>query len=177
MKHRKRDPGSGVSSSKSNISRATRGQIPKIPNFLAIRNQQPDAGTVSQSEKPTTSSTNTPAALTLQKKSLDRNRRSPSYYGFESPSPDSTILPLPKRPRRAGDVENFQPPPESVVESVQHIAESQPEETNIQPQIGDVSPPTLQNPPLLEMDTPTLVHSMTAFEAVERNAYENEWEN
>ena len=42
-KHRKRDPGSGVSSSKSNISSAMRGRIPKIPNSLAIRNPQPDA--------------------------------------------------------------------------------------------------------------------------------------
>ena len=41
MKHRKREPGSGVSSSKSNISRAMRGRIPKVPNFLAMRNQQP----------------------------------------------------------------------------------------------------------------------------------------
>ena len=46
MKHRKRDQGSGVPSSKYNISRAMRGRIPKVPNFFAIRNQQPDAGTV-----------------------------------------------------------------------------------------------------------------------------------
>ena len=40
MKHRKRDPGSGISSSKSNISRKhMRGRIPKIPNVLAIRKQ------------------------------------------------------------------------------------------------------------------------------------------
>ena len=126
MKHRKRDPGSRVSSSKSNISRAMRGRIPKVPNFLAIRNQQPDAGTASHSEKPKTSSTNTPDTVTQPMRSLDRNRRSPSYYGFESPSPDSTILPPPKRRRRAGDVRNFQPPTESIVESVQLIAESQP---------------------------------------------------
>ena len=176
MKHRKRDPGSGVSSSKSIISRAMRGRIPKIPNFLAIRNQQPDAGTVSQSEQPTTSSTNTPAALTQQKISSDCERRSPSYYGFESPSPESKILPLPKRPQQAGDVENFQPPPESIVESVQHIAESQPGETISSPQIGNVSPPASQNPPLLEMDTPTLVQSVTSFEAEGRNTDENEWE-
>ena len=97
MKHRKRDPGSGVSSSKPNISGAMRGRIPKIPNFLAIRNQQPDAGTVSHSEQPPTSSTNTSAAATQPTRSSDRNRRSPSYYGFESPSADSTILPPPKR--------------------------------------------------------------------------------
>ena len=39
MKYRKRDPVSGVSSSRSNISRAMRGRIPKIPNFVAFRNQ------------------------------------------------------------------------------------------------------------------------------------------
>ena len=50
MNHRKRDPGSGVSSSKSNNSRAMRGRIPKIPNFLAIRNQQQEASTVSYSD-------------------------------------------------------------------------------------------------------------------------------
>ena len=177
MKHRKRDPGSGVSSSKSNISRAMRGRFPKIPKLLAIRNQQPDAGTVSHSEIPTTLYTNTPAALTQTKRSSDCSRRSPSYYGFESPSPDSTILTPPNRPRRASDVENFQPPPESIVESVQHIAESQPEETNISPQIGNVSPPASRNPSLLEMDTPTLVRSMRAFETEGRNSDENEWDN
>ena len=77
MKHQKRDAGSGVSSSKSNISRAMRGRIPKVPNSLAIRNQQPDAGTASHSEKPTTSSTNTPATVTQPKRSSDRHRRSP----------------------------------------------------------------------------------------------------
>ena len=142
-----------------------RGQIPKVPNFLAIRNQQPDAGTALHSEKPTTSSTNTPATVTQPKRSSDRNRRSPSYYGFESPSPDSTILPPPKRPRQAGDVKKFQPPLESIVEPVQHIAESQPEESNISPQIGDVSPPASRNISLLDKDTPTLVQSLTEFEA------------
>ena len=173
MKDQKREPGSGVSSSKSSISRAMRRRIPKVPNFLAIRNQQPDAGTASHSRKPTTSSTSTPATVTQPKRSSDRNRRSPSYYGFESPSPDSTILPPPKRHRRAGDVENFQPPPESIVESVQHIAESRPEENNISPQIGDLS----RNPSLLEMSTPSLALSMTAFEAEGHNSEENEWDN
>ena len=40
MKHRKRDPGSGVSSSKSNISREMRARVPKVPKFLALRNQK-----------------------------------------------------------------------------------------------------------------------------------------
>ena len=176
MKHRKRYPGSGVSSSKSNISRAMRGRIPKIPNFLAIRNQQSDSAAVSHSEEPTISSTNTRTAAAQQKRSSDRNRRTPSFYGFDSPTPDSTILPPPKRPRRAGVVENFQPPPESIVESVQQIAENQPEETNISPQIGEVSPPASRNSSLLEIDMPTLVQSMTALEAEGHDSDENEWE-
>ena len=88
-------------------------------------------------------------------------------------------MPPPKRPRQAGDLENFQPPPESIVESVQQIAENQPEETNTSPQIGEVSPPVSRNPSLLEIDTPTLVQSMTALEADghDRRTDENEWEN
>ena len=162
MKHRKPDPGSGVSSNKSNISRAMRGRIPKIPNFLAIRNQQQEASTVSHSEQPTTSST-TATAAKQPKRLSDRNRRSPSYYGFESPSPDSTIAPPPKQPRRADDVENCQPPPESIAEAVKHIADQQP--TDISPRIGEVSPPAPRDPPLLDIDTPTLVRSMTVLEA------------
>ena len=96
--------------------------------------------------------------------------RSPSYYEFESSPPNSTILPRPKRPRRAGDVESFQPPPNSIVESVQQIAENQPEEQNISPLIGQVSPPAPCNPPLLEIATPTLVQSMTALEAEEQQS-------
>ena len=38
LKHRKRNHGSGVSS-RSKISRAMQWRIPKIPVFLAIRNQ------------------------------------------------------------------------------------------------------------------------------------------
>ena len=175
MKHRKRDPGSGVSSSKSNLSRAMRGRVPKILIFLAIRNQQPEASTVSHSEQPTNSSGNTSAAAKRPQRSSDRNGRSPSYYGFDSPSPDSTIAAPPKRHRRAGDVENFQPPHESIVETVQNIAEQQPAETNISPVIGDVSPPATRDPSLLETDTPTLAHSMTVFDAEGHNL--NEWDN
>ena len=129
MKHRKRDPGSGISSSKSNITRAMRGRIPKVHNFLAMLNQQPEASTVSHSELPTTSSTNT-TATTQPSRSSDRTRRSPSYYGFETPSPDPTIAAPPKRPRRADDIKNFQPPSSSVVETVQNIAEQPPTEEN-----------------------------------------------
>ena len=164
MKHSKRDPGGGVSSSKSNILRAMRGQIPKIPNFLAIRNQPQEASTVSHSEQPTTLSATTAAAKQPQRSS-DRNRRSPSYYGFKNPSPDSTIAEPPKRPRIAGDVEKYQPLPEFIVETVQHIEDQQPAEINISPRIGEVSPPAPHDPSHLDIDTPTLVHSMTVFEA------------
>ena len=151
MKHRKRDPGSGVSSSKSNISRAMRGRIPKSQNFLALRKQQPGIVTTSHSEQPATSSATTPATTVQQIRTSDRNRRSPSYYGFENSPPESKILPPPKRTHRAGDVENFQPPPDSIVESVQQIAENQPEKPNISPLIGQVSPPNPRNPSLLEI--------------------------
>ena len=77
MKHRKREPGSGVSSSKSNISRAMRGRIPKIPNFLAMRNQQPTTVTTSHSEHLASSSSTAPAAVAQQTRTSDRN--SPSY--------------------------------------------------------------------------------------------------
>ena len=105
-KHRKREPGSGVSSSKSNISRAMRGRIPKVPNFLAMRNQQPAIMTTSHSEHPASSSSTAPVPAAQQTRTSDRNRRSPSYYGFESSPPNSTILPPPKRPRRAAEVFN-----------------------------------------------------------------------
>ena len=150
MKHRKRDPGSGVCSSKLNISRAMRGRVRKIPNFLAIRNQQPETSTVSHSEQPTTSSAYTSAAAKRPQRSSDRNRRSPSYYGFDSPSFDSTIAAPPKRHRRAGDVENYQPSPDSIVKTVQNIAEQQPAETIISPVIGDVSPTATRDHSLLK---------------------------
>ena len=98
------------------------------------------------------------------KRSSDRKRQSPSFYGFELSS-DSAIIAPPERTRRAGDVENYQSPPESIVETVQHIADQQPDETILSPIMGHVSPPNLQNPSLLDTDTPTLVHSMMVFEA------------
>ena len=39
MKHRRREPGSGVSSLRSKKSHAKQARIPKVPNFLALRNQ------------------------------------------------------------------------------------------------------------------------------------------
>ena len=73
-------------------------------------------------------------------------------------------------------MENFQPPPDSIVEWVQQIAENQPEEKNISPLIGQVSPPAPRNPPLLEIATPTLVQSMTALEAEEQQSDNDEWD-
>ena len=40
MKHKRLDQGSGVSSSKFNITRAMRGRILKVPNFSATRGQK-----------------------------------------------------------------------------------------------------------------------------------------
>ena len=111
-----------------------RGRIPKLPNFLALCNQQQEEITIPHSEQPTSQSTTSaaPAITTTQaKRSSDSNRRSPSYYGFDNSTLDLTIEAQPKRPRRAGDVENFQPPSAKVFETVQHIAEQQLVETNI----------------------------------------------
>ena len=141
-----------------------------------MRNQQPSAVTTSHSEHHALSSSTTPAAAAQNTRTSDRTRRSPSYYGFESSPPNSTILPPPKWPRRAGDVENFQPPPESIVESVQHTAENQPEEQNISPLIGQVSPSAPRNPPLIDIDTPTLVQSMTTLEAEKQHSDNDQWD-
>ena len=138
--------------------------IPKIHYFIAIRNQQREESTAAHSEQPTTSSATT-AAAKQPRRSSDSNRHSPSYYGFENLSPDSAITAPPKRPRRAVDVENYQLPPESIVETVQHIADQQPTVINISPRIGEVSPAAPRDPSPLDIDTPTLVHSMTVFEA------------
>ena len=170
MKHRKREPGSGVSSQRSNISRAMRGRIPKLPNFSAIRNQQPPLST----SEPTTTTSTHPATTSSTTRTSDPPRRSPSYYGFETSPPAFDILPPPKRPRRAGDVENFAPP-DTIVESVQQIVENQPEEQNVSPRIGSVSPPATRNTPLLYMDTPTLVRTMTALEAEKQDSDNEDW--
>ena len=92
MKHKKREPGSGVSSQRSNISRAMRGRVPKLPNFVAIRNAQPPL----EISEPATNAPTDPPATASSKRFSDRNRRSPSYYGFETSSPGSDILPPPK---------------------------------------------------------------------------------
>ena len=144
-----------------------RGRIPKVPNFLALRNQQQDEKAISHSEQATSPQPTSSSALAnpipQAKRSSDRNRSSPTYYGFENSSSDSTIAAPFKRPRRARDVENFQPPRASSVETVEHFAEQQPEGTNISPIIGEVSPPAPQVLSILDHGTPTLVRSMTVF--------------
>ena len=143
-KNRRCEPGNRVSSSRSNISRAMRGRIPKIPNFLTLRNQRQEEIAASNSEMtilPHPASSSAPTTFTTQaKRSSDRSRRSPSYYGFNISSSDSTIAAPPKRPSRAGNVENFQSPTASVVETVQNIAVQQPEDIKISLIIGEVSP-------------------------------------
>ena len=147
-----------------------RGRIPKKPNFSAMRNQQT---TTSLSEQHASTST-APAPAPQDTRTSDRTRRSPSYYGFKTSPPNSDILRPLKQPRRAGDVENFAPP-DTIIESVQQIAENQPEESNVSPCIGQVSSTAPRNTPLLYMDTPTLVRSTTALDAEEQNSDNEEW--
>ena len=91
MKHRKRDAGSGVSSSRSNISRAMRWQIPKTPNFFALRSQTDLPQHDSPSELVIPGQSASSSALQQVdptpkhgERSSDRNIRRPSYCGFES---------------------------------------------------------------------------------------------
>ena len=52
-----------------------------------------------------------------------------------------------------------------MVETVQNTGIQQPEESNISPVIGEVSPSAPQVQPLIDQDTPTLVRSITNLEA------------
>ena len=169
MKHGKRDPSSGFSSSRSNISRAMRVRSPKISDFLVIRNQNTKIQTELAHELALPTQSAPPWALkqveptssiTQSKRTSDRNRRSSSYYGFDNSSSGSTIAAQPNSPRRAGNVDNFKPPA-SVVETVQNKAVQQPEEINISPIIGEVSPPAPRVLQIIDQDIPTLARSMT----------------
>ena len=141
MKHRKRETGSGVSSNKSNIARAMRVRMPKVPeNFApqvipeipeAAPEQQIITGEVLIATPPTNNqpevllsspsvpTTTLPHILTRATK---RTRKSPKFYGYdkEDSSGDSTnscppnIAP-PRRKRRVGDIESIQP---SVVQTI-----------------------------------------------------------
>ena len=111
MKHQKRDPGSGVSSSRLNISRAMRGKIPKFPNFVILRSQTtlPQYDLPSELVIPGLSASSPPLQqVDPTPKYGKRNRRRQSNHGFESSS--AITAPL-NCPCRAGDVENYQPPP------------------------------------------------------------------
>ena len=114
-----------------------------------------------------------PEAATSQgKRTSNRNRRSPSCYGFDISSSDSVTTAQLKGPRRAGDVENFQPSLASVVETVQTIATQQPDEPNISALIGTVSSPDPRVRLLIKQQTSTLdgdMISMTIFEAENRD--------
>ena len=137
MKHRRLDAGSGI--------RSNARACPKITQLFD--NCQPDSQRELFIRAPTASTSAfqqvLPAASTTpqNKHFSDRTRRSPYFFGFENSSPDSEITATPKRLRRAGDVENYQPTNISVVETVQTLAEKLPAEDNISPTIGIVSPP------------------------------------
>ena len=88
-KNRTRDPGSGVSSSRSKISCAMRGRIPKIPNFVALRNQTalpqqdlPSKLVIPEQSASSSALQQVDSASKHGKRSSDRTRRSPSYYGL-----------------------------------------------------------------------------------------------
>ena len=110
MKNQRPDPGSGVSSSRLNISRAMRGRIPKIPIFPAIRNQCNEDQTALHGAlilPPQSASSSALQQIATAAPADDRNHRSPSHYGFDDSSSDLTVTAPPKQPRRAGDVEIF----------------------------------------------------------------------
>ena len=165
MKHRKRETGSGVSSTKSNIARAMRVRMPKIPeNFApqelpAIQETAPEQQIITtevliaprptnnQSELAIPSKSAPAAALQqVQSRATKRTRTSPKYYGYDKDdsSAESTNscppnFAQPRRKPRAGDVESVQP---SIVQTIVDTA-SRVEPIEIEfpsPIIGQVSP-------------------------------------
>ena len=156
MKHRKREPGSGVSSQRSNISRAMRGRIPKLPNFSAIRNQQPPLST---SEPTLTTSTHADEALVeahhiMASRLLHQLLISCLHQNDPAERAMWKILhhltPLSNRYSKLWKIS--------------------PRSQNVSPRIGSVSPPATRNTPLLYVDTPTLVRTMTALEAEKQDS-------
>ena len=141
MKHRKRETGSGVSSNKSNIARAMRVLMPKIPeNFApqvlpeipeAAPEQQIITGEVLIAPPPTNyqpevilSSPSAPAIALphIPTRATKRTRKSPKYFGYdkEDSSGESTNscppnFAPPRRKRRVADIESIQP---SVVQTI-----------------------------------------------------------
>ena len=160
MKHRKRETGSGVSSNKSNIGRAMRVRMPKVPDNCAPQTipeipeaapeQQIITGEVLIEPPPTNThqeallsspsipTTTLPHTLTRTTK---RTRKSPKYYGYdkEDSSGDSTTscppnFAPPRRKRRVGDIESIQP---SVVQTIVDTA------TRIEPIANDFLSPII----------------------------------
>ena len=165
MKQRKRETESGVSSNKSNIARAMRVRMPKIPeNFApqelpAIQETAPEQQIITtevliappptnnQSEL-TIPSTSAPAAALQQihPRATKRTRKSPKYHGYDKD--DSSVestnscppnFVQPRRKRRASDVESVQP---SIVQTIVDTASRvEPIENEFpSPIIGQVSP-------------------------------------
>ena len=102
MKHRKRETGSGVSSNRSNIARAMRVRMPKVPENFAPpeTSSQPEAAPepqiitsevliapppTSQHSELTLPSTSAPAEALQQipPRLPKRTRKSPRYYGYD----------------------------------------------------------------------------------------------
>ena len=160
MKHRKRETSSGVSSNKSNIARAMRVRMPKIPENFAPQSlpENPEAApeqqiitgevlialppTNNQPEvllsSPSAPATTLPHILTRATK---RTRRSPKYYGYdkEDSSGESTNscppnFAPPRRKRRVGDIESIQP---SVVQTIVDTA------TRVEPIANDFPSPII----------------------------------
>ena len=140
MKERRRDPACGVSSPRSNITRAMWGRIPKEPNFYGLRNQLKIANPISQSalvihastfalQQLSTSTTSSSATRNLH--SFGRIGRSQSYFCFEDSSANSEIREPPEKPRRAGAVESFQQTIASVVETLQSTVKQDPDNEKI----------------------------------------------
>ena len=164
MKHRRREPCSGVSYSRSNISRGMQGRILKMPNFSALRIQLDNNQLDSQSELiiPAPSEATSafqhvlPSAIRTpqNKRSSDRNRRSQSYYGSENSLPDFAITSPPESPVRAGHVENYQPTNIFVVETVQSASEQLPAKDITYPVTGNDSPPDPRVRPFCRSEDP-----------------------
>ena len=124
-----------------------RGRIPKYPNFSVLQNQLEVTHPHSPSELLITASNASTSAVQevppttssapQNKRTSDKNCRSPSYYGFENSSPDLEITAPPKRRLRAVDFENLQPTNVLVVNIVQTNAEQIPDEDYIPPINGN----------------------------------------
>ena len=176
MKHRKRETGSGVSSNKSNIARARRVRMLKVPeNFApqvilkipeAVPEQQIITGEVLIAPPPTNSqpdvllsspsvpTTTLPHILTRATK---RTRKIPKYYGYdkEDLSGDSTNscppnFAPPRRKRRVGDFESIQP---SVVQTIVDTA------TRVEPIANDFPSPIIGQVSPTEPRIPLADHS------------------